>query len=350
MSGYRTFAAVALLSVLASAGVGWAGDAPLAPLPATYVGVLPCADCPGIRYHLNLFPDRSFFHRTTYLERPGVDPQDDIGSWVLSSDRRILVLKGGREAPELLELADGARLRKLDLEGRPLPASVPSELQRAESLQPLEPRLPLRGMYVYLADAGLFTECLTGQRWPVAQEGANPALESAYVKARPAPGAPLLTSVEGRVAMRPKMEDPGTQPTLVVDRFTSVWPRERCGPRFSAAPLRDTLWTLIRLGDQSISASGQRRLPSLTLHTDASRFSGSGGCNRLMGGYTVTGDAIAFGTVAGTKMACPSGMDTEAAFVAALAKAQMWRVLGRLLELRDTQGTLLARFEARPSK
>lgn len=69
-----------------------------------------------------------------------------------------------------------------------------------------------------------------------------------------------------------------------------------------------------------------------------------------MGGYTVTGDAIALGPVAGTKMACPSGMDTEAAFVAALAKVRTWRVLGRLLELRGTQGILLARFEARPPK
>ncbi|MGH7332248.1 MAG: copper resistance protein NlpE N-terminal domain-containing protein [Candidatus Rokuibacteriota bacterium] len=219
MSRHRTFATVGLLVVLAAAGVGWAADDPLAPLPATFIGVLPCADCPSLRYHLNLFPDRSFFLRTTYLERPGIDPQDDIGSWMLSSDRRVLILKGGREALEMLALADGQRLRMLDAEARPLPASVPSELQRAESVQPLEPRLLFRGMYMYLADAGLFTECLTGQRWPVAQEGANATLEAAYLRARLSPGALLLASVEGRVAIRPRVEGPGTQPTLIVDRF-----------------------------------------------------------------------------------------------------------------------------------
>ena len=30
-------------------------------LPATFTGDLPCADCPGLRYHLNLFADQSFF-------------------------------------------------------------------------------------------------------------------------------------------------------------------------------------------------------------------------------------------------------------------------------------------------
>jgi heat shock protein HslJ len=49
----------------------------------------------------------------------------------------------------------------------------------------------------------------------------------------------------------------------------------------------------------------------------------------------------------GTKMACPGGMGTETAFLTALGQVQTWRVLGRLLELQDAQGNLLARFEAR---
>jgi copper homeostasis protein (lipoprotein) len=338
--------AAGLVFVLAAGAMGWATDDPLAPLPATFIGVLPCADCPGLRAHLNLFPDRSFFLRTTYLERPGIDPQDEIGSWVLSSDARILVLKGGRDAPEMLAL-DGQRLRILDPDGRPLPASVPSELERAQSYQPLEPRLALRGVYAYMADAGIFTECLTGQRWPVAQEGANATLEAAYVRARPGPGAGVLVSVEGRVALRPRVEGTGTQPTLIVDRFLNVWPLERCAPRFSAAPLQGTDWTLTRLGDQAISGSSPHPAPSLTLHADSPRFSGSGGCNRLMGGYVLTGDSITFGAIAGTKMACPGGMDTETAFLAALTQVRGWRVAGRLLELRDAQGAVLARFEDR---
>ena len=41
----------------------------LARFPATFEGELPCADCPGIFYHLDLFEDQVFFLRMTYLGR-----------------------------------------------------------------------------------------------------------------------------------------------------------------------------------------------------------------------------------------------------------------------------------------
>jgi len=53
-------------------------------LPATYTGVLPCADCEGIRYTLNMFEDEVFFLRMTYLGKGKGDSFDDIGTWDLS--------------------------------------------------------------------------------------------------------------------------------------------------------------------------------------------------------------------------------------------------------------------------
>ena len=44
-------------------------SSPLGGFPATFEGELPCADCPGIFYHLDLFEDGVFFLRTTYLGR-----------------------------------------------------------------------------------------------------------------------------------------------------------------------------------------------------------------------------------------------------------------------------------------
>jgi uncharacterized lipoprotein NlpE involved in copper resistance len=52
--------------------------------PATYTGVLPCADCEGIRYTLNMFEDEVFFLRMTYLGKGNGDSFDDIGTWDLS--------------------------------------------------------------------------------------------------------------------------------------------------------------------------------------------------------------------------------------------------------------------------
>ncbi|HSP89529.1 MAG TPA: copper resistance protein NlpE N-terminal domain-containing protein [Vicinamibacterales bacterium] len=203
----------------------------LGALPASFAGDLPCADCEGIRYRLNLFPDGVFFLGLTYLGKGDGAAFDDIGTWMLSSNQQLLVLKGGREASTLFRIVDATTLRKLDLEGRDIDSALPYAMTRTAAFERLEPRLPMRGMFRYMADAGVFTECSTGQRWPVAQEADNATLEREYLKVRTEPGGPVLVSVDGRVAMRPKMEGEGLQPTLVPERFAGAFPGETCGPR-----------------------------------------------------------------------------------------------------------------------
>ena len=41
------------------------------------------------------------------------------------------------------------------------------------------------------------------------------------------------------------------------------------------------------------------------------RVSGSGGCNRMMGGYTLTGEGLTFSQMAATMMACPEALMTQ---------------------------------------
>jgi copper homeostasis protein (lipoprotein) len=171
------------------------------------------------------------------------------------------VLFGGREAPLRFAIKDANTLRQLDLEGREMTTSLNYDLRRTQDLPPLEPRLLMRGMYTYIADAGRFTECLTRQNWPVAQEQDNAALESAYIQSRNQPGEAMLVTLEGRVAMRPKMEGEGQQRTLVVERFTGIWPGETCGARFATEPLENTYWKLTRLGDTPVTVASQQREP-----------------------------------------------------------------------------------------
>ncbi|MGH7742907.1 MAG: copper resistance protein NlpE N-terminal domain-containing protein, partial [Candidatus Eiseniibacteriota bacterium] len=42
-------------------------QAPLAPFPASFAGLLPCADCPGIRYRIDFLKSGSYVQRATYL-------------------------------------------------------------------------------------------------------------------------------------------------------------------------------------------------------------------------------------------------------------------------------------------
>ena len=324
--------------------------APLATLPASFIGELPCADCPGIRYQVNLFSDRAFFSRMTYLGRSDDGNFDDIGSWVLSSDRSTIILKGGRDAPAMFRIKDANTLRMLDVERRDIESPLNYDLRRTKDVEPLEPRVAMRGMYRYFADAGWLTECLTRRKWPVAQEKDNAALESAYAKARLTPGEELLVNLEGQVAMRPKMEGQGAQPTLVVERFIGVSTGETCGVRFSSVPLENTYWKLTRLGGKAVTVTAKQREPHFVLDDKTKRIAGFGGCNRFTGTYQQNGDRLTFGKMAMTFMACPEEMETERDFAAALEQVRSWKILGDHLELFDASGTLLARLEARAPK
>lgn len=323
------------------------GATPALALPATFTGTLPCADCEGIDYRLDLFPDRVFFLRTNYRGRsPGTF--DDVGSFDWSSDGRALVAHGGREAPLRFAIVSADEIRLLDLAGQPIDSKLDYSLRRATGLAPLEPKLNLRGMYRYMADAGIFEECSTGRRLPVAMEADNVALERGYREAGGA-GEPLMALVEGRISQRMPMEGPGPVPTLVPERFLRLAPGEACPPRFATTPLTGTDWQLVSLGGEAVTPAEGRARPSLTLDAAAARAGGSDGCNRFTGSYALAGDRLSFGQLASTMMACMDGMDVAQRYTAALDATARYRTLGTHLELYDAAGAALARFEARPA-
>jgi len=223
-----TTPAMLLRRASGSAGGGGAGGVPGA-LPASFVGVLPCADCPGIRYTLNLFAGDFYFLRLTYLERAKAKPFDSIGRWTLSGNGSMLALTGARGSTERFAVKDTEILRKLDMQGREIASKFNYDLRRASTFEALEPRLAMSGMFRYMADAARLQECQTGQRWPVAMERAYKALEASYLQARRQPGEELLVDIEGRIAMRPKADGDGETATVVVERYRDIRPRETCG-------------------------------------------------------------------------------------------------------------------------
>jgi putative lipoprotein len=111
-------------------------------------------------------------------------------------------------------------------------------------------------------------------------------------------------------------------------------------------PLTETYWKLVELQGKPVRAEEHQREASLVFHTKDSRIAGSGGCNRLMGGYAMEGSSLHFKGVASTMMACAHGMQTEQAFVAALNKIESWKISGKTLELYGKEEAPLARFEA----
>ncbi|MCW8985015.1 MAG: META domain-containing protein, partial [Thermoanaerobaculales bacterium] len=316
-------------------------------LPASFEGELPCADCPGIFYHLDLFEDRMFFLRTTYLGRGTGAVLDTVGSWEATDDQGRLTLFGGEETPLLFRIVDRDTLRKLDLEGRDIESSLNYDLRRKDGAALIEPRLTMRGMYRYMADAALFEECLSGRRFQVAQEADNIALERAYLEARREPGEPLLVSLQGRIAERQAMEGDAMVLTVVPEHFIGVWPGETCGARRSVSPLENIYLKLTRLGGHSVPVFEGRREAHIVLHSEEGRVAGTGGCNRFSGTYQIEGSSISFGVMATTKMACLESKDVDLALMAALEKAASFRKTAHHVELLDADGSTVARFEAR---
>jgi heat shock protein HslJ len=159
-----------------------------------------------------------------------------------------------------------------------------------------------------------------------------------------------LVSLEGQVALRPKMEGQGTQRSLVVERFVGIWPGEKCAARFSPAPLETTDWKLTQLMDKPITIAAKQGEPHFILDSKTKRITGSGGCNRFTGSYQRNGDRLTFGKIAMTFMACAEGMEIEREFMAALVQVKSWKIFGEHLELLDGNRGFLARFAAHAPK
>jgi heat shock protein HslJ len=215
----------------------------------------------------------------------------------------------------------------------------------AETLEPIDLELPIRGMVTILADAARITECLTGRSYPLSRDGDFATLEAAYLASGVAEGSRLLASFDGRV--RGGEGDADGEGRVEVKKFTGVWPDETCEPRQSDASLTNTWWKILRLGSAEIVPADGKVDPHLTLSESEMRFEASVGCNQMFGGFTVSGDRLTFSQAASTMMACPPPLDDwERQLSLVLTETAGWRVDGQALELTDSDGGTLALFQA----
>lgn len=122
------------------------------------------------------------------------------------------------------------------------------------------------------------------------------------------------------------------------------------GSSASTEPVENRYWKLTKLGDAPVNAASPKQEPHLIFNSETRRVSGSGGCNRLTGGYELDGNKLKLGQMAGTMMACMQGMDTEKAFLNALKGVAAWKIEGQNLALLDTDGKTVAAFEVRHLK
>ncbi|MCB2169534.1 MAG: YbaY family lipoprotein [Deltaproteobacteria bacterium] len=317
-------------------------------LPATYSGQLERPSGNQSRITLNLYSNRIFF-----LRKPAETPADDTlasghdhGRWYLAHGGRQLILIGRAEAPYKLAVKDSETFRLLSLNGSKDRLPHPIDLTRRDGLDPFEDPVPMTGMFRYMADAALFTECLTEASFPVAQENDYLALERAYLAHRQTAGEPLFTTLTGHLGQRPKMEGDGVQTVIVVDRFDTIQRHATCPMRNALARLQNTYWKLTELYGKTIqfAAAGQGE-PHLMLRPQEYQMSGFSGCNGFFGLYRLDGNRLSFENMGATMKACPLEPNLEKIFFRALTATEHFKIFGEMLELYDGRNAV-ARFEA----
>ncbi|HET7306969.1 MAG TPA: copper resistance protein NlpE [Gammaproteobacteria bacterium] len=99
--------------------------------PVTYKGLLPCADCPGIEYRLNLLADHRYRLRLDYQDRDAMFGAG--GRWELADNGSRLLLHEKNAIGSLRQWAildGGRRLRLLDADGKPIRSGLNYDLVR----------------------------------------------------------------------------------------------------------------------------------------------------------------------------------------------------------------------------
>jgi heat shock protein HslJ len=119
------------------------------------------------------------------------------------------------------------------------------------------------------------------------------------------------------------------------------------GAPVAAAPIEGPTWRLTALRGLDANALKAGEEP-VTAGFQDGRVSGFSGCNRFFGGYSLEGDRIEIGQIAGSMMACPEpSMKLEHAVTGALAGTFRYTVAGKTLMLLDESEPVLT-FEAEP--
>jgi heat shock protein HslJ len=116
----------------------------------------------------------------------------------------------------------------------------------------------------------------------------------------------------------------------------------------SGTGLAGTSWVVTGYDDGSQNVSVVLAGTKLTADFgEDGTLTGNSGCNDYNGPYKVTGNQIGIGPLSSTRKACsdPAGiMEQEAQYLAALENAEVFVVDGNTLELREVDGTVMAKL------
>ena len=183
----------------------------LKPMQQSWRGVLPCADCEGIETSLFLEKDGTWVMNQHYQGAKAPSSFASYGAWARTADKLVLTDTAGEKR---YFRAKGEGLEMLDTQGNPIASQFNYTLAPVTAALPATP-MAMRGMYFYMADAAIFTDCATGKKVSVAN---NAQLERDYAAARGNDTKPVLLTVDGHFTLEANPDSGERVKTLVPDR------------------------------------------------------------------------------------------------------------------------------------
>ena len=125
-------------------------------LPATFAGVLPCADCMGIAHMLTLEPNGSYRLHRTYLGKP-IEPMVEAGRWTADQYGRRIALQNSTDSTGNLlffSVRGNSTLRQLDGKGQSIKSAGNRDLRRMAKVDTSQPTAALQDTYWKLVELG----------------------------------------------------------------------------------------------------------------------------------------------------------------------------------------------------
>jgi len=196
----------------------------LKPMQQSWRGVLPCADCEGIETSLFLEKDGTWVMNQHYPGAKAPSTFASYGTWARTADKLVLTDTAGEKR---YFRAKGEGLEMLDMQGNPIVSQFNYTLAPVTAALPATP-MAMRGMYFYMADAAIFTDCATGKKVSVAN---NAQLERDYAAARGNDTKPVLLTVDGHFTLQANPDSGEKIKTLVPDRDARFEAGKNCNSK-----------------------------------------------------------------------------------------------------------------------
>lgn len=285
----------------------------------TFSGTLPCADCPGIAYHINLFRDGRFEARQEYLERNQVSIVKGI--WLL--EKRSLHLVNQQQTLPAFHFVSNNQLAMLDLGGKPISANPQYQLQREAEFKKLDTRQAMLGLYMLSNNQATFTSCRSGDTLSVANTQHHLPVMRQYQQDERFSGNAVIATLVGR---RGQDEQAGT---LFIDKFEQFWPGAICPDHVQPGKMQGIVWRAEKLTDRYVP----QQLNVRVIFDQNERLYGFAGCNNFNGNYKQRSNQLTVQPLVSTRKFCADSSDLEQQFTQSLQSADRAEVNGDKLQL-----------------